>query len=324
MENKMKHVNIIMAAYNGGNFIGEQLESIINNEYMHWTLWIFDDGSTDNTENIISTYQIQYPEKIKYIKNSSNYGVTKNFLNGICAVKSENAEGNADNSYFMFCDQDDVWYSDKITKTLQYMSKLEKKYGSRKPVAVFTDVTVVDTNLLTIHPSFHGSNHLDTSKTDLPHLLMENKLIGCSMMVNNSLASKLFIKPGMDIRDIRYHDWWIGLLAASCGHIGYLPEATMAYRQHANNVVGDQNFTGYVRKRFTALVQQREALKSTVRQAGVFYRMYHKELETQQKLQIYTFATLYNRNWLVRRVVALKYGYLKSGCLRNLGLLLIL
>jgi glycosyltransferase involved in cell wall biosynthesis len=319
MEQGMKRVNIIMAVYNGSKFIGEQLESVLNNDYSDWVLWIFDDGSTDETESIVRKHQTDYKDKIKYIKNSSNLGVTHNFLKGLSyAVKEEESTNN---SYFMFCDQDDVWYSDKISDTLRYMLKLEKKYGNNKPAAVFTDVNVVDSDLMTIHPSFHRSNHLDARNTDLPHLLMENKLIGCSTMINYSLAGKVSVKPDMYIR---YHDWWIGLLAASCGNIGYLPKATMAYRQHGNNLVGDQNFVGYVKKRILSFKEQREALKSTVKQAGEFYRQYHKELEPRQKLQIYTFANLYNYSPLRRRKVVMQHGYLKSGLLRNLGLLLIL
>ncbi|BCJ95733.1 glycosyl transferase [Anaerocolumna cellulosilytica] len=315
----MKYVNIIMAAYNGGKFIGEQLESILNNDYTNWILWVFDDGSTDETQSIVRKHQIDYPDKIKYIKNSRNLGVTHNFLNGLCYVVNEGDRTN--DSYFMFCDQDDVWYSNKIADTVSCMLKLEKKHGRSIPAAVFTDVNVVDSALMTIHPSFHHSNHLDTKKLDLPHLLMENKLIGCTTMINYSLASKVTVKSHMHIR---YHDWWIGLIAASCGNIGYLHKATMAYRQHGNNLVGDQNFIGYVEKRILSFKEQRETLLSTVKQAGTFYRMYHKELEPQQKLQIYTFANLYNYNWILRRAVVMKHGYLKSGFLRNLGLLLIL
>ena len=220
----------------------------------------------------------------------------------------------------MFCDQDDVWMPDKIERTLNYMRQMEKKYGKRIPAAVFTDVRVVDENLMQLYRSFYAVGRLNTKKLDLPHILMENKMIGCTVMMNEALVSRIETLP----EHARYHDWWIAILAAAFGHIGYYPEATMYYRQHGNNVVGTGDYRDYVRNRAATLRQQKEALLKCQLQAEDFYRIYQTALDKRAARTIREFAALHERAWLVRRWKLLRYGYFKTGLLRNIGVMLLL
>lgn len=328
----MDRVNVILAAYNGEKYIGEQIGSILDNTFWNLRLWIFDDGSGDKTETVIDVYRMKYPDKIIFRRNPVNKGVTLNFLDGMryAAGFGEAAEGGrtdtAENEsqkireYFMFSDQDDVWMPDKIEKTLRYMKKLESRYGSNSAAAVFTDARVVDENLKTIYPSFYESGRLDTGERDLPHIMMENKLIGCTVMVNRELAGRLKQLP----EKARFHDWWVAMIAAAFGHIGYLPEATLYYRQHGGNMVGNQSFSSYVRNRISSIKKQKEALHAIVSQAGEFYRIFHTELPAPQKKQVYILAQLEKKNWFERRLLIVKYGYLKTGLLRNIGLLCLI
>lgn len=314
----MNRVNIILAAYNGEKYIGEQIESIINNSFTDWYLWIFDDGSTDGTSNIVEGYILKYPDRIKYFRNEKNKGLTLNFLEGLRYVAD--CKSSKEQEYYMFCDQDDVWMQDKIKKTYKQMKKLEHKYGEDTVAAVFTDAKVVDEQLRMIEPSFFQSSKLDMKKKDLPHILMENKLIGCTVMVNDALVKKITALP----TKARYHDWWIALLAASFGRISYLPEATINYRQHSNNMVGNQNFLAYIKNRITSLQMQKKALHKTMIQAEEFHQIYRKELSEQDQMLISNFAHLEQFNWILRRWMIVRYGYLKSGFLRNIGLLFLI
>lgn len=321
----MNRVNIILAAYNGEKYIGEQIDSILNNSFTDWNLWIFDDGSSDGTGTIVNGYVLKHPNKINYICNASNKGLTLNFLEGLryvadCKRKMPVNESSKMQEYYMFCDQDDVWMPDKIDKTYKRMLKLEHRYSSDTVAAVFTDAEVVDEQLRMIYPSFFQSSKLDTKKRDLSHILMENKLIGCTVMVNEALVKKITILP----TKARYHDWWIALLAASFGQISYLPETTIHYRQHSNNMVGNQDFLGYVKKRLSSLQMQKEALHKTMIQADEFYGIYHKELPERAKILLSTFAHLEQYNWICRRWIIIKYGYQKTGILRNIGLFFLI
>ncbi len=314
----MNRVNIILAAYNGEKYIGEQIESILNNSFTDWYLWIFDDGSTDGTSTIVDGYVLKYPDKIKYFHNEKNKGLTLNFLEGLRYVAV--CKSSKEREYYMFCDQDDVWMQDKIKKTYRQMKKMERKYGGDTVTAVFTDAKVVDEKLRMIYPSFFQSSKLDTKKKDLPHILMENKLIGCTVMVNDALVKKITVLP----TKARFHDWWIALLAASFGQIGYLPEATINYRQHSNNMVGNQSFLEYVKNRISSLQMQKEALHKTIIQAEEFYQIYHKGLPEREQILISHFAHLERCNWITRRWFIVKYGYQKTGFLRNIGLFFLI
>jgi len=326
----MNRVNIVLATYNGEKYISEQIDSILNNSFKNWKLWIFDDGSTDKTSSIIEEYRYQYSDKIMVHHNEKNKGVTLNFLEGAHYIANykdkpsdmflnmtvkEKKEATMD--YYMFCDQDDVWMPHKIEKTLKHMKKMEYKYGGDSAVAVFTDAVVVDDKLNKLYPSFYKVSKLDIKKIDLPHIMMENKMIGCTVMFNDQLLKRMRICP----TNARYHDWWIAMIAASFGHISYLPEATLFYRQHSNNVVGNQSFFSYVKNRVTSLQKQKEVLHKTILQADEFYLLYHKELSEKEKKQVYILAHLEKENWIMRRFLIVRYGFLKTGLLRNVGLL---
>ncbi|MDD5935101.1 MAG: glycosyltransferase, partial [Clostridiales bacterium] len=210
----MCRVDVIMATYNGEKYVSEQVVSVLKNHGVEVYLHVFDDGSTDKTIEILQSLRQQYPRHLSIYQNEHNLGVTKNFLCGIRKVMEHNHEAK----YFMCCDQDDAWNQDKIVKTLKRMKQMEKRYGVDRPLLVFTDAMVADRNLNEIHPSFYKIQHLQVHKTDLPHLLMENKCIGCTIMINRSFEPYLWEVPN----HARYHDWWLALIASTFGNISFL------------------------------------------------------------------------------------------------------
>ena len=221
----------------------------------------------------------------------------------------------------MFCDQDDYWLPNKIENTLACMKAAEEKYGKATPLTVFTDARVVDEELKLLKESFHKSNQLDTTKLDLTHMLMENKMMGCTMMLNRALVERLHRFP----KKVRMHDWWIGLIAASLGKIVYLDEQTMLYRQHRNNVVGSKGFSlQMILDKVASWKKQKQALLDTQKQAEKLYRLFEEELGEEEKQMVYKFATLHKRNWIERRRVLYQEGFWKSGVIRNIGVFLLI
>lgn len=307
----MSKIIIIMCTYNGEKYIREQIDSILHNTYQDFTLIICDDASTDGTCDIINEYQEQYPERIKLRLNKKNAGVIHNFLSPLLEEKAE---------YYMFCDQDDVWLPDKIEVTLQLMKKMEKECESVIPITVFSDAKVVDEQLSMQSPSFHRTGKLDVNKVDLAHILMENKLIGCTMMFNQAVAKKVRQIPG----NARMHDWWIALITASFGKIVYLDQATLLYRQHEKNVIGNQSFFSYFKNRVTSLNMQKKVIANTIGQAEEFYGLYKHELSVKERKLMKRFISLKHQNGLKKRYYVVKYGFLKSGSIRNIGLLIII
>ena len=328
----MSTVNIVMATYNGEKYIKQQIESILGSNYTDWSLFIFDDGSTDATIEIAKSFESKFPERIQVSQNEKNLGSTLNFLNGLKRVyELTNVEGTSDNAskmpcssnharYYMFCDQDDVWNRDKIKITLERMKFIEKKFGKDKAHLVFTDANVVDENLELIYHSFFRSQCLYPYRTDLAHMLMENKCIGCTVMVNRSMVECLKELPDA----ARLHDWWLGLIAASFGHISYVATSTIQYRQHGNNVVGSKSFGEYVKQRVKSLNNQKISINACINQGKEFLRIYQDELSEEEKKLISEFTLIADSNWVKKRYLLLRYGFLKSGLIRNIGLLIII
>jgi len=308
----MEIVDIIMGTYNGESYIKEQIDSILKNTWENWHLYVCDDGSTDRTEEIVKDYEQKYPDKIFWKPNEKNKGAAINFLD---------AARKAAGDYVMFCDQDDYWLPNKIEDTLQCMKHVEEAEGIKVPLIVFTDAKVVDGNLYLLEESFHKSSNLDTTKLDLPHMLMENKMMGCTMMLNRALVEKLKQFP----KKVRMHDWWSAIVAASFGKIIYLDKPTMLYRQHTANVIGSVRFSfKTILNKASSIKRQKKALLDTQKQAGYLYQIFHEELGEDTKQTIYQFATLHKRNWISRRKIILKHKFWKTGIIRNLGVLLLI
>lgn len=304
-------VGIVMAAYNSERFIGEQLESILSGTYQNIHIYVRDDGSTDNTPAIVKEYEEKYPVQVQLVRNEVNGGLVKNFLTGVMEAKED---------YIMFCDHDDVWLPDKVRVTLEAMKKAESEAMSENlPVVVFTDNTIVDGELKPLGGSFYERSHFDFKQMGLSYMLMENKLIGCTMMINKALKDKITVLP----EHARVHDWWIALIASAFGRIVFVDEQTMLYRQHGSNEIGNRSFFKYVTDAATSLQKQKEKVILTERQAEEFLQIYNTMLNGEQKELVRQFACLNEYSFFRRKALVIKNKYLKSGIVRNIGVLLV-
>lgn len=306
-------IAIIMAAYNGEKFIGDQIESIMNNTCQDFVLHICDDGSIDRTLDICEQYASRYPDKIEIHKNKQNLKVVKNMLFWTVAI---------DANYYMFCDQDDYWNRDKIKKSYDYIKSLENENIGR-PIAIFSDAEVVNERLETIHPSFQKHEMLSSFKLELKDLLMENKLLGCSVMFNNAVREKLKVMEEVP-NEIIMHDWWIGLIGAAFGKVVYLDEPLLKYRQHGDNEVGSLGAIGYILTNINKLKLQRKLLYDLFKQAEAFLRVYWNYLDINQREYLSEFSNFYKKSFIERRVTMIKNGYRKTGLIRNIGMFVLL
>lgn len=306
----MAQVHIVLATYNGEKFIKQQLDSILENSYKDILVEVCDDGSSDGTVEIVKKYAEQY-ECVKFHQNEKNLGYVMNFMEGIKRSRSP---------YVMLCDQDDIWHADKIEKTLGRMQKLEKSEGNRNPIMVYTDAMNYDSDTGKELGSFHQSSRLDTKKVDTAHLFMENKCIGCTVMMNAAIREYLKELP----EEIRVHDWWLALICSHFGKISYIAETTLQYRQHSGNMIGGSGFLDYVKNRLQNVSRQREAIRETFIQGEAFYKIFGKELSAEKKEIAKQFAEMSGASAFKRRKNMIHYGFCKSGFVRNIALFFLI
>lgn len=115
----MKKVAVLLASYNGETYIGEQIESIMQQTYPNIELYIRDDCSTDGTVGVIKSYEEKY-DNIHLIESERNLGYP-----GCFYALTDDMSIQAD--YYAFADQDDHWLKDKISRAVKVLEKQDEK-----------------------------------------------------------------------------------------------------------------------------------------------------------------------------------------------------
>ena len=229
-----RRIEILMAAYNGAPYIGEQIDSILQQTDTNWHLTISDDGSTDGTDAIIDEYTRQYSDSVQRVCSGQRFGGAKAHF--FWMTQQCEAE------YIAYCDDDDTWKADKLEKLRNAMQDAESRLGSNTPILVFSDQTVTDEKLSVIAPSLMRYQKQYFEHFDYRSILMQNVVTGGAMMANRAL-SQLALQCA-DTSQVIMHDWWMAAVAARFGEIVYIDEPLGAYRQHGNNSVGAQRAKG--------------------------------------------------------------------------------
>jgi rhamnosyltransferase len=210
-------IDIVLATYNGEKYVGEQIDSIINQTYKEWKLIIRDDGSKDKTSEVLEMYA-QKDSRIKVIKDGiGNLGFNGNFTKLLEASSSD---------YVMICDQDDFWIPEKI----EIMFNEIKKYDKKDKILVHSDVYLTNEKLEIISDKFIGKRGI---KQGINGVIMANSVQGASCLMTKRLKdSYLNNKVSMP------YDYNICLIAEMTGKRIYIEKPLMYYRQHQSNAIG--------------------------------------------------------------------------------------
>lgn len=305
-------IDILLAVYNGENYLAEQIESILSQTEHNWRLIIRDDCSTDHSRDIARVYSEMYPGRILSYKNDVPSGFAQANFAGLLSL--------AESDYVMFCDHDDVWRPEKVKLTLSAMHQMEQRYGD-VPLLVHSDLEVVDRNLQTLHASFMAYQGLDPKCRSLNRLLVQNNITGCTMMINRPLLDLVRDVPASSML---MHDWWIALAAAAFGHIGYIERPLIRYRQHGDNQLGavnNRSLRGAAR-----IVMNRAKTKKrvsvTYTQAAKFRAYYEDSLPADARACLDTYLLIPSRSKLGRIWTLVKHRYLKQNFLTAVGQLI--
>lgn len=215
-------VAILLSSYNGADYIEEQIESILKQDYTDFDLIIRDDGSTDNTISIIKKILNEHDNVI--LIKGNNIGLVKSFFYLLEYAYTKKYD------YYAFSDQDDVWLPDKISTAI---TKLQKCNNSTTPLLYSCTSSLVDRNLRSVGKTTEKQN----KKITFFNTAIQNICPGHNQVLNKKLVQVL-ISANQNLEKIYSQDLWISNAAAVTGKILFDNTYHTLYRMHGNNELG--------------------------------------------------------------------------------------
>lgn len=235
-----RRINIIMCTYNGEKYIKPQLDSILNQTYKNFKLYIKDDGSSDNTISIINEY-CKKDSRIILIDGPEHLGYPKCFMYAL--FHSEASE------YYAFCDQDDIWNNDKIENGLQMIGN----YHSNFPVLYFSNVDYYDGNMNFLRNSRFSTNYNGSEVLPVEIALFGGDALGMTYIFNNEVRNILEIAYKNGYKNFK--DGFIKIYCALAGTVLYNKKSSAKYRRHINATTSKSNPTSLF-NRYYSMVKQ--------------------------------------------------------------------
>lgn len=217
-------IAILLCTYQGQKYLQKQLDSFKAQTHTNWMLWVSDDGSKDDTHEILAQTTKAWDKHKIYILIGPKKGFCANFLSLTC-----NADIKAD--FYAYSDQDDIWNAEKLDRALAMLGNVAQ--GMPALYCSRTCVVDADENSICLSPLF-------IKTPSFANALVQN-IGGGNTMVFNDAARQLLIEAGEKMLVVS-HDWWAYMLITGCGGcVFYDPKPTVRYRQHGNNLVGMNN-----------------------------------------------------------------------------------
>lgn len=216
-------VSVIVPTYNRESYIGNTIESILNQSYKNIEIIVISDGSSDSTSKIVSS---KMDDRIIFIDLSINSGLPAIVRN----IGMKEAKGK----YIAFCDDDDLWNSEKIEFQVDFLES-NKKYMAvcTKCAFLFKDGTQTENlSFLNRIKVFIAASNLIPSKY---LLLIMNFVINSSLLMRNKTSSLGFLNESEIYRGSEDFEYWIRL--GQAGDIYYLNKSLVKYRIHDNQLI---------------------------------------------------------------------------------------
>lgn len=210
-----KSVIILLSTYNGSSFLNTQLQSFAKQLYwQNCTLFVRDDGSTDETVQILKQFAKENAGKV-IITEGKNIGFVKSFF-----WLLQNAP-KAD--YYSFADQDDLWQQDKISASVNALNKCDNTV----PQLYFCDFDFYDAEL-----RFVARRTTSKKKPTFYESLTDCRAAGFSIVINDTMRC---LAQKADADKIFYHDYFLYTLSFCTGEPIYERKSYIKYRRHGKN-----------------------------------------------------------------------------------------
>jgi glycosyltransferase involved in cell wall biosynthesis len=221
-KNSKELVSIIMPAYNAEKFIGESIESVLVQTWKNWELIIVDDGSVDNTSQIIKNYAMR-DERIKYFfQENQKQGRARNY-----GIKHSNGE------YVAFLDSDDLWVPDKLEIQVEFF----RKSGAD---LIFSDGYIFSDNPVQTSGSFNTLTGLYRGDEAIVLFLKQNRIPILSVLTRMKVLEEVGgFSEERELQNIEDYHLWLRILLKGYSVYG-MKEKLVYYRRHGSQVtMGD-------------------------------------------------------------------------------------
>jgi rhamnosyltransferase len=245
----MNQVIVLMSIYNGEKYLAEQIESILAQKDVDFTLFVRDDGSKDSSAKILQKFQELNPDKIR-IDLGGNVGCLGSFYR----LLSQAIRIYPNANFFAFSDQDDIWLPHKLCVAVTTL----QPYHDTTPNLYGCAFLPVDADLKPL------PYRRRTYRNTFGEACVMNMILGCTMVFNRK-AAELFLQAKVSDIVCLHDEWMYKACLAVGGNVFYDTAANILYRQHGNNVIGANksfekrwctrfnNFLGAKKKRSTTL-----------------------------------------------------------------------
>ena len=214
-------VSIIIPTFNYGRYLKECIDSTLNQTYDNIEIIIVNDGSTDNTLQVLKEYQTkEYQNIIRIISHSENRGLSAARNTGI---------NNMNGEYVKFSDADDVMYLDAIEKLVNRAKQLDKK---KCIVFANVDFMTISGNIIERY-EYPDCNNMSTREINA-RLLAHYYIAPTSSLLHRSI-----FEYGIFDEDIKFnedYDLWLRLCILHGCTIHLLPEPILKSRKHAESL----------------------------------------------------------------------------------------
>jgi len=295
-------VAVLLCTYNGAGFLEQQLASISAQLFEDWVIYVSDDGSTDATLAILKAFTLRWGAERMVIRRGPGKGFSANFLSLLKAVPDHHR-------CYAFCDQDDIWHAEKLGRAVGWLMD-----NDAVPALFCGRTRLIDEAGTPL-----GFSPLFQRPPTFQNALMQNIAGGNTMVINH--VAYLLMKKTPDDAPLVCHDWWAYLLVTGCGGVvHYDPVPTLAYRQHASNVIGANTTVASRFVRLRGMFKGRLTRWNDENIASL--RMLSSDLTSESACSLELFSTLRQARGFKRLQLLKASGFYRQTFLGNCGLLL--
>jgi rhamnosyltransferase len=215
-------VAVLLATYNGSQFVSEQIRSLTRNASPFTIHWI-DDHSTDNTCSMVNRAVRDTGVDLREWGHPDRQGYPKTFFDLLERVEAE---------FYLFCDQDDIWQAGKIDATVRALQT-----DRLSPALSFSDPLIFNNDR-----PYEVRSLFDILELDPGQIIEPTRSFTFVPAVGNTVGitrplRNLYLRHKVIARSHAFaHDWWMYILALSLGKVQFLANSpTTLWRQHQSN-----------------------------------------------------------------------------------------